>query len=122
MFELSVVTLFIRLAEFLQLKEPSTLFYLFIIMSLFFLGRQKLISLDKRCSTLEKDVIRLNGETVKNAAVIASQEHREDMQKALMSEQEKRHTQYRKDMSGINTRIDYTNSRIDKVSSQRDCA
>ena len=104
MFELGII--FIRLADFLQLKEPATLFYLFIIMSLFYLGRNKLNTLNTRLTELEKEVIRLNGEIIKNAAVIASQEHRENMQKALMTEQEKRHTQNRKDMSDINSRID----------------
>ena len=116
MLELSLVTLFIRLAEFLQLKEPATLFYLFIIMSLFFIGYKNQKALSKRCTSLEKESIRLNGEIVKNAAIIASQEHRENMQKALMTEQERRHTQYRKDMSDINSRID----RIKDA--QRDCA
>lgn len=106
MLELSLVTLFIRLAEFLQLKEPSTLFYLFIIMSLFFIGHKNQKALSKRCTSLEKESIRLNGEIVKNAAVIASQEHRENMQKALMTEQEKRHTQYTKGLIDVNLRVD----------------
>jgi hypothetical protein len=105
-FEVSALTLFLRLAEFLQLKEPATLFYLFLIMASFYMTRKSLLSHAKKLTWLEKEVIRLNGEIVKNQAVIRSQEHRENMQKALMTEQEKRHTQYRKDMSDINSRID----------------
>jgi hypothetical protein len=113
-FEISV--LFIRIADFLQLKEPSTLFYLFILMSVLYMGRNKLVCLDVRASALEKEVIRLNGVVVKNEAVIASQDHREDMQKKILAQTEARHTQYRKDMSEIN-------SRIDRISdAKRDCS
>ncbi len=80
------------------------------------MGRNKINALDKKTSELEKELIRLNGAVVKNEAVIASQEHREDMQRKILIQTEARHTQYRKDMSGINSRIDRL------ADAQRECA
>lgn len=115
MFELEFLRAFSLVASFLQLDNPASLFYLGLVLFGFFSLSRWCLLLTRNLTAESKKNIRIEADLVQIMAILDQQDLRGDMQKSIISEQEKRHTLYRKDLSDINSRIDSLLNKIDKI-------
>jgi len=94
------------IAQFFQLEQPYQLFYAFLIGGGFFWLRKGQIKRDLDIENIKADIASLKATVDGLEKSIDQHNNRADMQKNIINEQETRHTNYRKDLSDINSRID----------------
>jgi len=115
MLELEAMRLVYLVAQFFQLKEPYQLFYLACIGFGFLFLRKGQVKRDSDIEGIKERLSALEATTISTVESLKQHNNRADIQKSIISEQESRHTNYRKDLSDINTRIDKINQSINEI-------